>query len=206
MSGDDLPFAIGSEGELQVPCSNLSVGVLPEEHRRDVFELWSDSIRNQVSDKGVAIIYDHPLGRMETLEDEIVRFLQDQLGSGLNPITMAEYGSLWRTRPQIRHVSRTANEISYELEGDESVFLVLIMPPPDIETLDVGRSLVMSSTGGFDYFRDDDRSKALSEVSRRSFLRSLVRDIAKISVHAVRPLKRRHLVHSDGLGTGRMPD
>ena len=66
LSTDDIPFYPynNSSFPLQIPSFNASIGTLGSNQFNDLLELWRHNIDEQLTDKGVAIIYDHPLNRL----------------------------------------------------------------------------------------------------------------------------------------------
>jgi hypothetical protein len=120
-------FALGVEGlpfypfndernPLQIPSNNISVGLFEPLSPRTLIEMWQKSVRRQLNDKGVAVIYDHPFRRLEKIRSEVTQMLLDYKSQGVKSLTLSEYHKMWLSRPSLNHARLCEGLVSYGFE------------------------------------------------------------------------------------------
>jgi len=115
LSEEDLPFFPKDDrsGALQIPVGTGSAGVLTDPS--GLRKYWQQTIDRQLADCGVAIIYDHPLDRLEHHSEDLMHELNSQIQKGATFITMGEYADLWLSRPQILNARYDDYKVWYTL-------------------------------------------------------------------------------------------
>jgi hypothetical protein len=137
LSIDDIPFYPYNNTSfvLQIPTFNASIGVTDSNYYSSLLKLWKNNIYQQIEDKGVAIIYDHPLNRLESVIDDIAELLLLLKNEGVKGITMSEYAMLWRSRPLLKTIYKFNNKIEYnfssEIMTEENFKLRIELPMKD---------------------------------------------------------------------------
>ena len=99
---DDLPSFMGKAGAmpLQIPAHPGSIGVFREAGftNPEMFGHLLETVQMHASQDGMAVIYDHPLGRMEKHIDEFDTLFSKLHTEGITHMPLQEYGELWRSR------------------------------------------------------------------------------------------------------------
>ena len=107
-SVDDLPsFPDGdTTAPLQVPVHCGSIGCMGRSgfSRQEVMEHLREYIPRRIRQEGVALVYDHPLGRMERFESELAATFRQFRDEGIRYLNMSDYASAWRRRQSFRPV------------------------------------------------------------------------------------------------------
>lgn len=181
LGGDDLPFHPFNDksNPLQLPTFNASIGVLPDTHQGEIFAIWRASIERQLKDKGVAVIYDHPLNRMEHLEEGIVDFLTDLSDRGCQSILLRDYAEMWNQRPTLKNVRLVSGSLKYECDGSplgRNMFPVIEdrdLPVPEVPT----NSSLRLMRGG-----DIEKDAYLEKIRLRPLLFYVAQDFARTLV------------------------
>jgi hypothetical protein len=78
--------------------------------------MWQKSVRRQLNDKGVAVIYDHPFRRLEKIRSEVTQMLLDYKSQGVKSLTLSEYHKMWLSRPSLNHARLCEGLVSYGFE------------------------------------------------------------------------------------------
>jgi hypothetical protein len=95
----DFPFFPHGDvggGTLQIPTPGASLGTWTG--KGSYWHFASQSILRQHRMRGVALIYDHPLGRLEKQVEGFETLLSDAISRGDKFITMSEWAAIWRER------------------------------------------------------------------------------------------------------------
>lgn len=96
-SEEDLPFTMN--GVLQIPTPPFSLGVWTG--ARDYWEHLEEQADIRHKNQGVAILYDHPVGRLENNIERFRAYLSSQKAKGVRFITMGEYSDMWLARESL---------------------------------------------------------------------------------------------------------
>jgi hypothetical protein len=115
-SEEDFPFKIN--GVLQIPTPPFSLGVW--KGARNYWEHVEEQADIRHRNQGVAILYDHPVGRLENQIEGFMTYISNQIMKGSCFITMQEYSKMWLARESqiYREQSSESGEISTENAGD----------------------------------------------------------------------------------------
>lgn len=134
---DDLPAYPGncSSAPLQIPSHCGSIGELRQAGFRpdEIMSHFREAVAKLCRQNGMAILYDHPLDRMERHEDGLRVLFEDLLGSGYRHVTMSEYAARWEQRSIPRAVRMSGGRIEVEGRDHSSEFPLEIFPATEAQ-------------------------------------------------------------------------
>lgn len=108
----DLPFFPYGDienGTLQIPTPGASLGTWTG--KGSYWHFASQNILRQHRERGVAVIYDHPVGRLEKHVAGFEALVREAISRGDKFITMSEWASMWRAREKyLRQLSGTQRQ------------------------------------------------------------------------------------------------
>lgn len=131
---DNLPYFPYGHTELQVPTHCQSIGV----HRKagfssaEISEHWKQITASFICQGITAVIYDHPINRLDQMAMEFNEYLSGCRKMNWVALSMSEYADWWIRRNQIRFlpsfsgtrlsINRDDSEFWVEFYGDISIY------------------------------------------------------------------------------------
>lgn len=104
-----FPYGDVENGTLQIPMPSASLGTWS-----GTGSYWDFATKNlllQHQQRGVALIYDHPVGRLENHIEGFEALVFEAISRGDKFITMSEWASMWRAREEyLQHLSGTQRQ------------------------------------------------------------------------------------------------
>lgn len=104
-----FPFGDVENGTLQIPMPSASLGTWSG--RGSYWDFAAKSLLLQHQQRGVALMYDHPVGRLENHIEGFETLVFEAISRGDKFITMSEWASMWRAREEfLRQLSGTQRQ------------------------------------------------------------------------------------------------
>ena len=108
----------GSNSLMQIPTIPISLGVWTGQ--RDYWEVLGEEIDNRIDESGFAVMYDHPLDRLEHQVQKLDSLISRFSLSGYRVITMGQLSSLLASRQSLAHAELCDGRVKYTTEGSDA--------------------------------------------------------------------------------------
>lgn len=113
LSCDVIPLESGLQEQsttLQIPTIPISLGVWTG--RANYWEVLGDEITQRIEESGFAVLYDHPLNRLEHHTDELSRLIKSMSQRGHVFVTLDELSKVFASRPRITYAEWHKGKLS----------------------------------------------------------------------------------------------
>jgi peptidoglycan/xylan/chitin deacetylase (PgdA/CDA1 family) len=105
-----------SSSPLQIPTIPISLGVWTGS--ASYWDVLREEIEIRLAQSGFAVLYDHPLGRLEHQVDNLRLLIDEMASRGHVFVTMSQLGQIFAARPRIVSAVWDGERVKYEIEGE----------------------------------------------------------------------------------------
>jgi peptidoglycan/xylan/chitin deacetylase (PgdA/CDA1 family) len=104
---------------LQIPTIPISLGVWTGS--KNYWDVLLEEVDLRLKKSGFAVIYDHPLGRLENQVEKMGMFIEELTARGHVFVTMSQLHQFLSTKPRLQSVNWDGQKVNYKIEGREGL-------------------------------------------------------------------------------------